>query len=163
MAKKQVMIKVGAYDVEILDEDSNLIVRHKRLYGNQKESMIWIPYLELMAKRPTALKYTGFFRQLPTTLKTFLESCDYECKKKTLKTFVDMTIDSNIDNAIIAFEEGVKCGARDADGIWATYSRLNSGSLPEVDISLPSTVPILERYSPNIIEYDQLITKGGFQ
>lgn len=124
--------------------------------------MIWIPYLELMAKRPTALKYTGFFRQLPTTLKTFLESCDYECKKETLKTLVDMTADSNIDNAIIAFEEGIKCGARDADGIWATYSRLNSGSLPEVDISLPSTVPILEKYSPNITEYDQLISKGGF-
>ena len=54
MAKKQVMIKVGAYDVELLDEDSNLIVKHKRLYGEQKESMIWLPYLELMAKRPTA-------------------------------------------------------------------------------------------------------------
>lgn len=163
MAKKQVMIKVGAYDVEILDDDSNLIVRHDRLYGNQKESMIWIPYLELMAKRPTALKYTGFFNELPTTLKTFLESCDYECKKKTLKTFVDMTVDSNINNAIDAFEEGIKCGARDADGIWATYSRLNSGSLPEVDIILPSTVPILNEYSPNINEYDQLITRGGLQ
>lgn len=60
LSNKQVMIKVGAYDVEILDEDSNLVVKHKRLYGEQKESMIWIPYLELMAKRPTALKYTGF-------------------------------------------------------------------------------------------------------
>ena len=163
MAKKQVMIKVGAYDVEILDDDSNLIVRHNRLYGDQKESMIWIPYLELMAKRPTALKYTGFFNELPTTLKTFLESCDYECKKKTLQTFVDMTVDSNIDNAIDAFEEGIKCGARDADGIWATYSRLNSGSLPEVDIILPSTVPILNEYFPNIDEYDQLIIRGGLQ
>lgn len=163
MANKQVMIKVGAYDIEILDDDSNLIVRHKRLYGEQKESMIWIPYLELMAKRPTALKYTGFFNQLPTTLKTFLESCDYECKKKTLNILVDMTVDSNIDNAIYAFEEGIKCGARDADGIWATYSRLNSGSLPEVDILLPSTVPTLNEYSPNINEYDLLITRGGLQ
>ncbi len=72
-----------------------------------------------------------------------------------------MTVDSNIDNAIYAFEEGIKCGARDADGIWATYSRLNSGSLPEVDILLPSTVPTLNEYSPNINEYDQLITRGG--
>ena len=163
MANKQVTIKIGAYDVEILDDDSNLVVRHNRLYGEQKESMIWIPYLELMAKRPTALKYTGFFNQLPTTLKSFLESCDYESRKKTLRTFVDMTIDSNIESAIDAFEEGIKCGARDADGIWATYSRLNSGSLPEVDIILPSTVPTLREYSPNINEYDQLITRGGLQ
>jgi len=163
MANKQVTIKVGAYDVEILDKDSNLIVKHKRLYGEQKESMLWIPYLELMAKRPTALKYTGFFNQLPTTLKTFLESCDYECKKKTLKTFVDMTVDSNMENAINAFEEGIKCGARDSDGIWATYCRLNTRSLPETDISLPETVPTLDKFSPDITEYDQLITKGGLQ
>ena len=163
MANKQVMVKIGAYDVEILDDDSNLVVKHNRLYGKQKESMIWIPYLELMAKRPTALKYTGFFNQLPATLKSFLESCDYESKKKTLSTFVDMTIDSNIESAIDAFEEGIKCGARDADGIWATYSRLNSGSLPEVDILLPSTIPLLNEYLPDIAEYDQLITMGGLQ
>ncbi len=159
LSNKQVMIKVGAYDVEILDEDSNLVVKHKRLYGEQKESMIWIPYLELMAKRPTALKYTGLFNELPTTLKTFLGSCDYECKKRTLKVFAAMTIDSNIDNAIIAFEEGIKCGARDSDGIWTTYLRLNSGNLEEKDIILPNTVPKLDKCSPNIIQYDRLIRK----
>lgn len=161
MAKKQVMIKVGAHDLEIFDNDYNLIVRHKRLYGEQKESMIWIPYLELMSKRPTALKYTGFFKQLPITLKGFLENCDYESKKQTLKTFTSMVLDSDISNAIAAFEEGINCGARDADGIWATYCRLNSGSLPEVDISLPETVPNLNKYYPDITTYDQLITQGG--
>lgn len=160
MANKQVMVKAGAYDLEILDDNSNLIIRHKRLYGEQKESMIWLPYLELMAKRPTALKYTGFFNNLPTTLKSFLESCDYEYKKRTLGVFVEMTRDSNMDKAITAFEEGIKCGARDADGIWRTYLRLNSGSLPEADIPLPNTVPILDKFSPDIIQYDQLI-RGG--
>lgn len=163
MSNKQIMIKAGAHDIELLDSDSNLIVKHKRLYGEQKESMIWIPYLELMSKRPTALKYTGFFNQLPATLKTFLSSCDYDCKKRTLKTIVDMTMDSDIDRAMNAFEEGIKCGARDADGIWATYCRLNSGSFLEVDISLPNTVPTLKKYSPDITEYDQLISKGGLQ
>ncbi|MFZ5354619.1 MAG: Mu transposase domain-containing protein [Bacillota bacterium] len=35
-AGTQVMIKAGAYDVEILDSDCNLIVRHKRLYGDER-------------------------------------------------------------------------------------------------------------------------------
>ena len=68
-----------------------------------------------------------------------------------------------MENAINAFEEGIKCGARDSDGIWATYCRLNTRSLPETDISLPETVPTLDKFSPNITEYDQLITKGGLQ
>ena len=159
----QVMIKAGAYDVDIRDCDCNLIVRHKRLYGEEKESMIWIPYLELMAKRPTALKYTGFFNQLPLTLKQFLESCDYECKKQTLKIFAKMTADTNIDAAIAAIEEGIRCGARDADSMWATYCRINSGNLPEMDMPLPDTVPELNRFTPDINIYDELITSGGIQ
>ncbi|MBM7616455.1 transposase [Alkaliphilus hydrothermalis] len=161
MAGKQVMIKAGAYDLEILDNNAVMIVKHKRLYGAENESMIWIPYLELMAKRPTALKYTGLFNQLPTTLKAFLDSCDYECKRQTLKIFVRMTLDSNMDSAVEAFEEGIKCGVWDADSIWATYCRLTSGNQPQVDISLPSTVPKLNEYSLDISSYDDLITSGG--
>lgn len=163
MAGTQVMIKAGAHDIEIFDCDHNLIVRHSRLYGEQRESMIWIPYLELMAKRPTALKYTGLFNQLPLTLKTFLESCDYESKKQTLRVFVRMTQDTDIDKALDALEEGIKCGIRDADGLWATYCRLTSGSLPEVEISLPSSVPELNIYSPDMTVYDQLIASGRLQ
>jgi hypothetical protein len=50
MAGRQVMIKAGAYDIEILDTDCNHIIKHRRLYGEEKESMNWIPYLELMSK-----------------------------------------------------------------------------------------------------------------
>jgi hypothetical protein len=163
MAGTQVVIKAGAYDLEILDCDYKLIVKHNRLYGEQKESMIWIPYLELMAKRPTALKYTGLFSQLPLTLKTFLEDCDYELKKQTLRVFARMAQDTNMDRALDALEEGIRCGVRDADGLWATYCRLTSGSLPEVDISLPNSVPRLDTYSPDITAYDQLIAIGGLQ
>lgn len=36
MAGQQVMFKVGAYDIDILDSNSNLIVTHSRLYGEEK-------------------------------------------------------------------------------------------------------------------------------
>jgi len=163
LAGTQVMIKAGAYNLDILDTNHNLVVRHIRLYGEQRESMIWIPYLELMAKRPTALKYTELFNQLPLTLKTFLENCDYELKKQTLQIFARMAQDTDMDKALDVLEEGIKCGIRDADGLWATYCRLTSGNLPEVDISLPNSVPKLDIYSPDMKIYDQLIASGGLQ
>jgi len=58
-------------------------------------------------------------------------------------------------------EEGIKHGARGADDIWATYCRLTSGSLPEIDITLPDTVPELKRFTPDINIYDKLIASGG--
>jgi len=163
MARRQVIVKAGAYDVEILDEDCNHIIRHRRLYGEEKESMNWIPYLELMSKRPTALKYTGLYNQLPQVLKDYLDKSDYEGKKQALKLFTKMTAATGFDTAIEAFEEAIKLGVSDADSIWATYCRLTSGTLPEPEVSLPETVPELKKYSPDIKIYDQLIAPGGLQ
>ena len=82
MAGRKVVVKAGAYDIELLDTDYNHIICHRRLYGEEKESMDWIPYLELMSKRPTALKYTGLYNQLPQILKEYLGKRDYEGKNK---------------------------------------------------------------------------------
>jgi hypothetical protein len=162
-ARRQVIVKAGAYDVEILDEDCNLITKHRRLYGYEKESMNWIPYLELMSKRPTALKYTGLYTQLPQILKEYLDKSNYEGKKQTLKLISKMTAATGIDTAIEAFEEGLKLGVSDLDSIWATYCRLRTGTLPEPDLPLPDTVPELKKYTPNIKIYDQLIVPGGLE
>ena len=123
--------------------------------------MYWIPYLGLMSKRPTALKYTGLFNQLPITLRNYLSNCNYECKKQSLEIFTKMTIHTNMDKAIEAFEEGIKCGVSDADSIWAIYCRLTTGVLAEPEISLPDTIPQLKKYTPDINLYDKLIHTGG--
>jgi transposase len=163
MAGCQVIVKVGAYDVDILDTNCNHIAAHKRLYGEEKESMYWIPYLSLMAKRPTALKYTGLFNQLPLLLKDYFEECNYEQKKKALKLLSRMTVHSNMGKAVSAFETAIKNGTSDTDSIWITYCRLSSGTLPEPEMHLPDTVPELTKYITNINAYDKLMTSGGLQ
>jgi transposase len=163
MAGRQVIVKVGAYDIEILDTDCNHIIEHRRLYGEEKESMNWIPYLELMSKRPTALKYTGLYNQLPQILKEYLDKSDYEGKKQALKLFTKMTVAAGFDTAIESFEEGIKLGVSDPDSIWATYCRLTTGSLPEPELPLPDTVPELKKYTPDFKIYDKLIATGGLQ
>jgi transposase len=163
MAGRQVIVKAGAYDIEILDTDCNHIIEHRRLYGEEKESMNWIPYLELMSKRPTALKYTGLYNQLPQILKEYLDKSDYEGKKQALKLFTKMTVAAGFDTAIEAYEEGIKLGVSDPDSIWATYCRLTTGTLPEPELPLPDTVPELKKYTPDFKIYDKLIVTGGLQ
>jgi hypothetical protein len=124
--------------------------------------MYWIPYLELLSKRPTALKYTGLFNQLPAILKEYLDNCDYEHKKQALAVFTKMTAHTNMDTAIAAFEESIKRGTNDSVSIWITYCRLTAGTLPEPDICLPETVPELKNYITDINIYDQFIA-GGMQ
>jgi hypothetical protein len=126
---------------------------------NDKE----IPYLELMSRRPTALKYTGLYNQLPQILKEYLDKSDYEGKKQALKLFTKMTVATGFDTAIKAFEEGLKLGVSDPDSIWATYCRLTTGTLPEPEVPLPDTIPELKKYTSDIKIYDQLIVPGGLQ
>lgn len=161
MAGKQVIVKAGAYDIEILDTDCNPVIRHRRLYGQEKESMNWLPYLELLSKRPTALKYTELYNQLPPILREYLDKIGNEEKKQVLKIVAKMAAISGFDTAVSAFEEGIKLGVSDSDSVWAIYCRLTTGTLPEPEISLSETVPELKKYIPDIKVYDELISAGG--
>lgn len=157
---KQLWMKIGAHEVELMDMDYRKIISHSRLYGKAKESMKWEPYLELMSRRPTALKYTGFFKELPTTLQEYFEICDYEEKKAALKALTKMVIHTNIETASTAFDTTIRKGITDIDSIWATYTRLTSGIKEAEEINLPTTVPELKEYIPDASLYDSLL-KGG--
>ncbi len=89
-ASRELWLKVGAYTVEVLNQKYQTVVEHLRLYGQQSESMVWGPYLKLMSRRPTALKYTGFFKELPTTIQDYFDKCDYIEKKRSLKILLSI-------------------------------------------------------------------------
>ncbi|MED0733787.1 hypothetical protein P4S84_18240 [Aneurinibacillus aneurinilyticus] len=74
-AKQKVLAKISYNQVELLTEKYDLIVSHERLYGEQKQSVKWQPYLSLMAKRPMVIKYISFYEQLPKERQTYLEQC----------------------------------------------------------------------------------------
>lgn len=44
-AQRELFLKVTALHVCILDNEYNIVQVHNRLYGSQKESMKWEPYL----------------------------------------------------------------------------------------------------------------------
>src|SRR5690606_29575169 len=70
--------------VTILNTENDILVTHPRLYGEEKKAMVWQPYLKLMAKRPTALKYSSFYDELPQEWKRYFEDCTLEEKRKAL-------------------------------------------------------------------------------
>jgi hypothetical protein len=160
-AKSEVIIKAGAYDLDILDVDGKHITSHKRLYGEIMESMNWVPYLELLSKRPTALKYTGLYSELPVALKDYLDKSSYDSKKQLLKLFSKITLVSGMDAAITAFTTGLELGVNDSDSIWAIYCRHRAVDAKVPEVKLSDTVPKLNDYLPDISVYDNLIVLGG--
>ncbi|MDQ0974617.1 hypothetical protein QFZ31_004495 [Neobacillus niacini] len=89
----KVLVKISYNQVEILNDDHQLVVSHSRLYGQYRKSMKWQPYLNLMAKSPTALKYTTFYDQLPEEWKSYFGACTVAEKPEALKLLSIAMID----------------------------------------------------------------------
>ena len=160
-AGNNLWLKAEAHKITILNQDYQEIQQHRRLYGEEKESMKWIPYLELMAKRPTALKYTDFFHQLPQTLRKYLDNCDYQGKKATLNALRRMICESDIKTAEKAFKETLSLGLKDLDSIYSTYYRMTKQIINPGDLKLKAKVPEVNRYTADLELYDELILVCG--
>jgi len=137
-AAQQVWVKAGAFTISILSDDFRLIQSHERLYGKNKESMKWEPYLRLISKRPRALKYSSFFSELPQSVQDYFDRLDYQGKRAALKVMAKMVEDTDISTAQIAFELAIEGRVEDIDSIWATYYSLTKSDIQVKDIAAPA-------------------------
>ncbi|GAW29830.1 mobile element protein [Carboxydocella sp. ULO1] len=122
--------------------------------------MKWLPYLKLMAKRPTALKYSGFFKELPQTIQDYFERCEYQQKKAALQVLSKMVALTDIHTATKAFETTIKHGLTDLDSIWATFYTMTNQSPAASEIKLGDKIPDITPYSVDNSSYDCPL-KGG--
>src|SRR5699024_10843484 len=85
LAKQTVRIRITYIENTVLNEDNAVIVRPARLYGVRRKSMIWQPYLELLSKRPRAIKYSSIYNQFPSIWTDYLKNCTEEEQKSVLR------------------------------------------------------------------------------
>jgi transposase len=161
-AKSEVFVQLTAYDVIALDENYREIVRHPRLYGDyEQESMDWLPYLTQLSRRPRALKYTGIYPMLPQDLQEFLDSCNYQTKKETLKVLAKLSERSSFSKAVEAVRSAILHGARDADSIVTMFNRLNTDIMDLAPMILAGSVPEMPPAKPNLGSYDHILFGSG--
>jgi transposase len=160
-AQKEVWVKASSDEIEILDEDKNLIQKHKRLYGQQTESMKWEPYVGLIAKRPTSLKYTNFFKGLPQTIQEYFTELEYQEKKKALKLLDNMITETDLDTAVTGFSLALEEGIKDIDSIKGTFHTLTHQPVIANDLeTIAPEIPNIIPFDINMKKYD-LLMKGG--
>ncbi len=55
--KDTVRLQITSSEVIVMDSSLHEIVRHRRLYGDEFESMDWLPYLKYIARKPRSLRF----------------------------------------------------------------------------------------------------------
>ena len=159
-ANTEILVKLTAYHVIVLDESHREVVRHNRLYGDYKQtSMEWLPYLNQLSRRPGALKYTGIYHMLPQPVKEYLETLSKPDKGKVLRVIADLTQRSSFEKAVETVSTALSYGVTDVDSLINLHSRLHE-KVPQLKpVSLPEHIPQLRKYEPNFMIYDKILER----
>ncbi|QXE02507.1 hypothetical protein [Terribacillus sp. DMT04] len=156
-AGELVTARISFDTVTILNEKNELIVQHPRLYGEETKSMDWQPYLTLMARRPTALKYSTFYDQLPDEWKDFFENCTSEEKRNGLQLLAVLLKDQDFHVSVEALKLASQHSHPSVETIKHVYYQLLNGRGIRETISLSINVPATSPPTRGLAHYDQLM------
>lgn len=157
-ANQKVLVGISYNHINILTDNYEIIVSHERLYGEESKSMIWQPYLSLMAKRPTALKYTTFYNQLPNTWQKYLHECTVEEKKKALLLLSTILKSNRLEIATEALEIASERCHPSSEAIKQVFHQLVHGRGHRQTLKLKSSVPAMPLAERGMNQYDAFFT-----
>jgi transposase len=155
-AGSYVTICLLANEIHVIDEEMRIIVKHKRLYGdNKQEAMDWLPYLTQLSRRPAALKYTGIYDILPDPVKFWMEQKPRDKRSKALKLLAKLTENSDFDTAVNVVREAIEYDTFDIDSVEALFARYTNKLNELVLKELPASVPDMITLEPDVKQYDR--------
>ncbi|WP_374723429.1 IS21 family transposase [Calidifontibacillus erzurumensis] len=157
-SNQKVLVGITYNRIHILSDSLKVIVSHERLYGEKTKSMNWQPYLSLMAKRPTALKYTTFYNQLPELWQKYLHECTVEEKKKALLLLSTILKNHRLDIATKALEIASEGCHPSSDSIKQVYTQLVHGRGHRQTLKLKMNVPTMPPAERGTSQYDAFFT-----
>ncbi len=154
-----VTLKLEAHHVTVLDSRMQVVVKHPRLYGQQRESMLWGPYLTVLAKRPRAHKYSGFFDGLPTPLRQFIDGCSLTDQQQLLAVLADESQATDLSRCVDDLTQALTFEPDDVDSLIAAYAfvRNKPGAVPKNPV--PAHLPDTPAYTIDFSLYANLM--GG--
>ena len=159
----EINIKLTSSTVTVMDDHMNVIVCHKRLYGDNKQSsMDWLPYLKYIARKPRSLRNSGIYDMMPHTMQLFMDKCENSERGKILKVLSELTDRSGFESALDTVNEALKHNSTDPDSLRILYNRIYADvpTLPPIDDRniLPKSIPF---NGSDLKKMDEALRKGG--
>lgn len=161
-ADQNVWLKLTSSQVIVMDDKQQVIVAHRRLYGDDKQqSMEWLPYLKYIAKKPRSLKNSGIYDMMPVNMQLYLDKCLNTERGQILRVLSELTDRTGFDSAIQTVNQAINYQAVDADSLRNLYRRLYSDIPPLPPLKPHAGVPNIIQMPVNLAGYDALLQGGG--
>lgn len=162
-ASQKLQLRITSTDVYVLDSDLHEIVRHKRLYGDDRESMNWVPYLSYIARKPRSLKNSGILELMPQSMQVYMESCESSSRGRILKVLAELTERTGFESAVNTVDEAIRLQVKDPDSLMNLYRRTYSDVPLLPPLSNESGIPELKviLFRNDLAALDAALTRGG--
>ena len=163
LCEDTVNLQITSSEVIVMDHDMHEIVRHRRLYGAEHESMEWIPYLRYIAKKPRSLKNCGIYDMMPESMRIYLDGCESSDRGRILKTRADLTDRSGFERALSTVDAAIRLQATDPDSLESLHRRIHM-DVPQLPPLEPSEIIPSVKIIPfpnDLARMDALLQKGG--
>ncbi|MFD1738846.1 hypothetical protein ACFSCX_20215 [Bacillus salitolerans] len=159
-SQQRVKLCISYNSVIVLSENNELIVKHSRLYGTRRKSMVWQPYLDLLSKRPKAIKYSSIYNQFPEVWSNYLRNCTEEEQKEALRLVGRLLKNQDFSLLNKALALASQNGHPSADQIKHCFYSLHNNKGTHEAISTNLVVPTLPTVTRGLNHYDTFF-KGG--
>ncbi len=157
-----VWLKITSDRVFVMDMNHNLIVTHRRLYGDRKQSaMDWVPYLTAISRKPRSLFNSGIYDMMPEPMQAYVKSCSSTDRGRILKCLAEQTKRTGFDSALQTVEQALMYQATDPDSLQNLYRRLFSDVPVLPPMPAQKGIPGIIQMPVKLSDYDAALKKGG--
>ncbi|MEN1970713.1 IS21 family transposase, partial [Lentibacillus sp. N15] len=160
-AKQKVRVCITYNNVIILNDNNDVIVKHPRLYGIKRKSMMWQPYLDLLSKRPRAIKYSSLYDQFPSIWTDYLNDCTEEEQKSALRLLGKLLKNDDFSLLNEALQVASAHGHPGVDQIKHCFYSLFNQDIDHATIKPNMTIPKVPDVTRGLSHYDSFFQKGG--
>ena len=161
--EETVRLHVTSAEVIVMDSDLHEVVRHRRLYGDEHESMDWIPYLRYIARKPRSLKNSGIYDMMPESMRMYMDGCESKSRGKVLKVLAELTERSGFESALTTVNKAIEHQATDPDSLMSLYRRTYMDVPPLPPIEPSEAIPRMKviMFPSDLSALDAVLAKGG--
>ena len=161
--EETVRLHITSSEVVVMDSDLHEVVRHKRLYGDERERMDWVPYLRYIAHKPRSLKNSGIYDMMPESMRMYMDSCENKDRGRVLKVLAELTDRSGFESALATVNKAIEHQVTDSDSLMSLYRRTYMDVPPLPPIEKSGSIPQMKViiFPSDLAALDAVLTKGG--
>lgn len=161
--EETVRLHITSSEVTVMDTNLHEVVRHRRLYGDEHESMDWIPYLRYIARKPRSLKNSGIYDMMPDSMQIYMDGCESKDRGKVLKVLAELTERSGFESALTTINKAIEHQAVDPDSLMSLYRRTYMDVPPLPPIEPSELIPRMNAIMlpSDLAALDAILAKGG--